>query len=78
MTKDKYGVFEALNPFFKVVLKGLRGLVDGKHLEWTETHSSNLVYFPGWPRDEEGNQTETISNGRTARISLPRSSRRDP
>ena len=31
MTKDEYAVFEALNPFFKVVLKGLRGLVDGKY-----------------------------------------------
>ena len=31
MTKAQYEVFEALNPFFKVVMKGLRGLVDGKH-----------------------------------------------
>jgi hypothetical protein len=32
MTKDEYAVFEALNPFFKVVLKGLRGLVDASLL----------------------------------------------
>ena len=31
MIKAQYEVFEALNPFFGVVLKGLRGLVDGKH-----------------------------------------------
>lgn len=31
MTKAQYEVFEALNPFFGVILKGLRGLVDGKH-----------------------------------------------
>jgi hypothetical protein len=31
MTKARYEVFEALNPFFGVVLKGLQGLVDGKH-----------------------------------------------
>ena len=29
MTKAQYEVFEALNPFFEVVLKGLGGLVDG-------------------------------------------------
>ena len=31
MTKAKYEVFEALNPFFEVVMEGLRGLVDGDH-----------------------------------------------
>src|SRR5258706_13695374 len=31
MTKAKYEVFEALNPFFKVVMEGLRRLVDGNH-----------------------------------------------
>ena len=29
MKKAEYGVFEALNPFFEVVLRGLSGLVDG-------------------------------------------------
>ena len=27
--KAEYEIFEALNPFFKVVLRGLSGLVDG-------------------------------------------------
>lgn len=31
MTKVQYKVFEALNPFFGVVMEGIRGLVDGKH-----------------------------------------------
>ena len=31
MPKGKYEVFEALNPFFEVVMEGLRGLVDGDH-----------------------------------------------
>ena len=31
MPKADYKIFEALNPFFKVVMKGLKGLVDGKH-----------------------------------------------
>ena len=52
MTKDEYAVFEALNPFFKVVLKGLRGLVDGKH--YFDTFAEDAVFesryhFPGWP-----------------------------
>jgi hypothetical protein len=28
---DKYPEHKALNPFFDVVMKGLRGLVDGEH-----------------------------------------------
>jgi hypothetical protein len=52
MTKDEYGVFEALNPFFKVVLKGLRGLIDGKH--YFDTFAEDALFesryhFPGWP-----------------------------
>src|SRR5258705_1150737 len=29
MTKAQYETFQALDPFFEVVMKGLRGLVDG-------------------------------------------------
>jgi ketosteroid isomerase-like protein len=52
MTKAEYEVFEALDPFFNVVLKGLRGLVDGEH--YFETFAEDVVYesryhFPGWP-----------------------------
>ena len=31
MPKGKYEIFEALNPFLEVVLKGLRGFVDGDY-----------------------------------------------
>ena len=52
MTKNEYAVFKALNPFFKVVLKGLRGLVDGKH--YFDTFAEDAIFesryhFPGWP-----------------------------
>jgi len=52
MTKNEYAVFKALNPFFKVVLKGLRGLVDGKH--YFDTFAEDALFesryqFPGWP-----------------------------
>lgn len=37
MPKTGYEAFEALDPFFDVVMKGLQGLVDGKHplTQWT-------------------------------------------
>jgi uncharacterized protein len=52
MTKNEYAIFKALNPFFKVVLKGLRGLVDGKH--YFDTFAEDALFesryqFPGWP-----------------------------
>jgi ketosteroid isomerase-like protein len=52
MTKSQYEVFEALNPFFKVVMKGLRGLVDGDH--FFDTFADDAIFesryhFPGWP-----------------------------
>jgi len=52
MTKAQYEVFEALNPFFGVVLKGLRGLVDGKHYFDAfaeEALFESRYHFPGWP-----------------------------
>jgi nitroreductase len=42
MTKAQYEVFEALNPFFGVVLKGLRGLVDGKH--YFDTFAEDVLF----------------------------------
>jgi hypothetical protein len=33
MTKAQYEVFEALNPFFEVVMEGIRGLVDGHYFD---------------------------------------------
>jgi ketosteroid isomerase-like protein len=53
----EYDVFEALNPFFEVVMKGLSGLVDGKH--YFDTFAEDAVFesryrFPGWPVTIQG------------------------
>jgi ketosteroid isomerase-like protein len=52
MTKAEHEAFEALDPFFAVVMEGLRGLVDGKH--YFDTFAEDAVFesryhFPGWP-----------------------------
>ena len=52
MTKAEHGVFEALNPFFGVVLRGLSGLVDGEH--YFDAFAEDAIFesryhFPGWP-----------------------------
>jgi uncharacterized protein len=57
MTKAQYEVFEALNPFFEVVLTGLRGPVDGKH--YFDTFAEDALFesryhFPGWPQTIRG------------------------
>jgi len=57
MAKAKYEGFKALNPFFAVVMKGLRGLVDGKH--YFDTFAVDAIFesrynFPGWPTTIRG------------------------
>jgi ketosteroid isomerase-like protein len=52
MPKSAYKAFEALDPFFGIVLKGLRGLVDGEH--YFDTFAEDAIFesryhFPGWP-----------------------------
>ena len=52
MTKARYEAFEALNPFFGVVMEGIRGLVDGKHYFDTfaeDTIFESRYHFPGRP-----------------------------
>lgn len=52
MTQAQYEVFEALNPFFDVVMEGLHGLVDGKHFFDAfaeDTVFESRYHFPGWP-----------------------------
>jgi uncharacterized protein len=52
MTKAGYKGFEALDPFFAVVIAGLRGLVDGEHYFDTFAEDAifeSLYHFPGWP-----------------------------
>jgi uncharacterized protein len=52
MPETEYGAFEALDPFFEVVMEGLRGLVDGTH--FFDTFAEDPIFesryhFPGWP-----------------------------
>src|SRR6202008_4013715 len=52
MAKGELDAFEALDPFFEVVMEGLRGLVDGKH--YFDTFAEDAIFesryhFPGWP-----------------------------
>src|ERR1700740_2110885 len=52
MRKAEHEAFEALDPFFEVVMEGLRGLVDGKH--YFDTFAEDALFesryhFPGWP-----------------------------
>ena len=52
MKKARYAVFEALNPFFEIVLRGLSGMVDGEH--YFDTFADDAIFesryhFPGWP-----------------------------
>src|ERR1700733_10901303 len=57
MPKTDYKIFGALNPFFKVVLKGLKGLVDGEY--YFDTFAEDALFesryhFPGWPTTIRG------------------------
>ncbi len=60
MEKARYAVFEALNPFFEIVLRGLGGLVDGEH--YFDTFADDAIFesryhFPGWPVTIRGRAT---------------------
>ena len=52
MPKSGDNAFEALDPFFEVVMEGLRGLVDGEH--YFDVFAEDAIFesryhFPGWP-----------------------------
>ena len=52
MTKPRYEAFEALDPFFEIVMQGLRELVDGDHYFDTISEDGafeSRYHFPGWP-----------------------------
>jgi uncharacterized protein len=74
MPTTGYKAFEALGPFFEVVMKGLEGLVDGTH--YFETFADDAVYesryhFPGWPVTIRGraNLTASLSGyGKTIKL----------
>ncbi len=57
MTKARYENFEALDPFFAIVMEGLRGLVDGDHYFDTIADGAAFEFryhFPGWPHAIRG------------------------
>ncbi len=77
MPKTGYKAFEALNPFFEIVMKGLRGLVDDKH--YFDTFADDAVFesryhFPGWPVTIRGraNLMASLSGRKDHQASLRR------
>src|ERR1700726_1963728 len=74
MKNARYAVFEALNPFFEVVLRGLTGLVDGE--PYFDTFADDAIFesryhFPGWPVTIRGraNLMASLSGyGKTIRL----------
>ena len=57
MKEAGYEIFDALNPFFEIVLRGLTGLVDGNH--YFDTFADEAIFesryhFPGWPATIQG------------------------
>src|SRR5580704_7126710 len=57
MKKGRYRGFEALNPFFDVVLRGLSRLVDGEY--FFDAFADDAIFesryhFPGWPETIRG------------------------
>jgi uncharacterized protein len=57
MTKSQSAMFDALNPFFDIVLAGLTGVVDGKH--FFDAIADDALFdfcydLPGWPRTIRG------------------------
>ena len=64
MADAPYAAFSALDPFFEIVMEGLRGHVDGDH--YFDALADDVVFefryrFPGWP---------TVVEGRRALIDL--------
>ena len=57
MPKSDYAAFHALDPFFAVVMEGLRKFVDGDH--YFDTLADDVLFefrynFPGWPQVTRG------------------------
>jgi uncharacterized protein len=52
MATDRYREHKALNPFFNVVMKGLKGLVEGEHYYDAIADDAQFEFlyrFSGWP-----------------------------
>ncbi len=57
MPNTEYAAFKALDPFFKVVQKGLNEFVDGAH--YFDTIADDALFefrynYPGWPQTLQG------------------------
>jgi hypothetical protein len=57
MPNPGYAAFNALDPFFEVIQKGLSGFVDGEH--YFDTIAKDALFefryhFPGWPHEVRG------------------------
>ena len=57
MAKSDYSDFDALDPFFAVVMAGLSKFVDGEH--YFDALADDVLFefryeFPGWPRVTRG------------------------
>jgi hypothetical protein len=74
MSKAKYADYEALNPFFEIIQKGLKGLADGEH--YFDMIADNALFefryhFPGWPKTIRGrDKLEALYNGYGDNIKL--------
>ena len=74
MNEGGYEAFEALNPFFEIVLNGLSGLVDGEHFFGAfagDAVFESRYHFPGWPATIRGqaNLMASLSGyGKTIRV----------
>jgi ketosteroid isomerase-like protein len=60
MTNSQYAAFEALDPFFDIVMQGLAGAVDGDH--YFDAVADEAVFefryvFPGFPTKIVGRDT---------------------
>ena len=59
MATDKSPEHKALKPLFDVVMKGLKGLVDGEHYYDTISDDAQFEFlyrFPGWPEVIRGRE----------------------
>jgi len=57
MPKISYTEFKASDHFFKIIRKGLDGLVDGEHMFDTIADDASFDFryrFPGWPSKVKG------------------------
>jgi ketosteroid isomerase-like protein len=55
--RGKHAGYEALGPFFEIILEGLSGLVDGEHFFDTfaeDGRFESLYDLPGWPMMIQG------------------------